>query len=880
MPRTAPSRPASTRSRPACSAVTAIAAVAAILLLAPAGAAAKTHTLRPVRSHLDTLVFRLAGIEPKSIVAARLYRGHRLVRKLNLRRVRAAARTGYLRVTLPPVRHRARALAAHHRPGHVKVVTDTTPPETTITSGPTGTVSAQDASFAFSSSEAGSTFQCRLDGAAWAACTSPKLYSGLLGGPHRFEVRATDGAGNVDPTLAFREWTVALTQPPPSDTQPGFPIRAAFYYPWFPEAWDQAGIYPFTKYTPTAGFYDSSSTAVVQQHIRSLEYGRVEAGIASWWGQGSRTDTRIPTLLSATRALASGFRWSLYYEQEGSSDPSAAAIEADLRYMRDRYGSDPAYLRVNGRFVVFVYADAQDACGMADRWKQANATIGAYLVLKVFGGYRSCLSQPQGWHQYAPAVATDSQAGYSFSISPGFDKAGELAPRLARDPARWNQNIRDMVASNAPFQLVTTMNEWGEGTSVESAQEWSSASGHGLYLDALRSDGQGSAPRPDTTPPATPTGLSATPGDRTVALDWNDNSDADLAGYRVYRRNADGTWPASPVATPTASQWSDGGRTNGTTYTYRVTAADAAGNESPPTAPAAATPVGPATSDPVIAAAGDIACDPLSSSFNNGLGTSSSCRQKYTSDLLVGAGLAAVLALGDIQYENGTLAKFQQSYDGSWGRVKAITYPAAGNHEYQTPNASGYFDYFNGVGVQTGRAGDRSKGYYSFNIGDWHVVALNSNCSEVGGCGAGSPQEIWLRQDLAANPASCTLAYWHHPRFSSGEHGDHPAMQPIWQTLYDANADLTLAGHDHGYERFAAQNPAGAADGARGIRGFVVGTGGKSHYPFITVRPNSELREANTYGVLKLELHAQSYDWRFVPEAGQTFADSGSAACH
>ena len=867
--------------RRVCSTVTAIATVAATLLVAAPGAAATVHTLTPLRSQSENVVFRLAGIEPKTIVAARLYRSDRLVKSLSLRRVRTAARRGYLRLRIPRAHRRGLAFAADRRPSlQVKVTTDTTPPETAISSGPTGTVSVRNASFAFSSSERRATFQCRLDGAAFAACTSPKVYSGLADGPHRFEVRARDRAGNLDPTPAIRDWTIAVSQPPPVDKQPGFPIRAAFYYPWFPEAWNQSGINPFTKYTPSLGFYDSSSTSVIQQHVRSLEYGHVEAGIASWWGQGSRTDTRIPTLLSATRALGSDFRWSLYYEHEGSADPSAAEIEADLRYIRDRYGTDPAYLRVNGRFVLFVYADAQDGCAMADRWKQANAAIGAYLVLKVFGGYRSCLSQPQGWHQYAPAVATDSQAGYSFSISPGFDKAGELAPRLARDPARWNQNIRDMIASNAPFQLVSTMNEWGEGTSVESAQEWSSASGHGLYLDALHFDGQGPAPPTDTTPPGTPTGLSATAGDRTVALDWSDNSEADLAGYRVYRRNTDGSWPASPVATPTSSQWSEGGLTDGVTYTYRVTAVDAAGNQSPPSVLAAATPAGPATGDPVVAAAGDIACDPASSSFNNGLGTSSSCRQKYTSDLLVGAQLAAVLALGDIQYEDGTLAQFQQSYDRSWGRVKDITYPAVGNHEYQTPKAAGYFDYFNGVGVQTGRAGDRSKGYYSFNIGSWHVVTLNSNCSQVGGCGAGSPQETWLRQDLAAHPASCTLAYWHHPRFSSGEHGDTAAMQPIWQTLYDANADVALAGHDHGYERFAPQTSAGVADGTRGIREFVVGTGGKSHYAFTTARPNSLVRESQTYGVLELTLHAQSYDWRFVPEAGGTFADSGSAACH
>src|SRR5215208_5811750 len=522
----------------------------------------------------------------------------------------------------------------------------------------------------------------------------------------------------------FATVTLVDAAPIQTDTQPSFPIRAAFYYPWFPEAWNQQGFNPFTNYSPSLGFYDGGSQTVIKQQIGAMQYGGIQTGIASWWGQGSKTDAHIPGLLQA--AVGTNFRWSIYHENESQGDPSVAQLTSDLTYMRDKYGSDPSFLRINGRFVVFVYADGNDACGMADRWKQAN-TVGAYVVLKVFSGYRTCASQPDGWHQYSPAVAADSQKGYSYAVAPGFWKKGD-AVRLARDITRWNQNIRDMVASGAPFQLVTTFNEWGEGTSVESAQEWSSASAHGLYLDALHTDGQGSAPPADTTPPAPPAGLSATPGEQTVALDWNDNSEADLAGSRVYRRNPDGSWPSSPVASPPASQWSDSGRTNGTTYTYRVTAVDTAGNESQPSALASATPVGPATTDPVIAAAGDIACDPLSSSFNGGLGTSSSCRQKYTSDLLVGSQLAAVLTLGDNQYEGGTLAQFQQSYDQSWGRVKPITHPAVGNHEYQTSNASGYFDYFNGVGVQTGRAGDRGKGYYSFNIGNWHIVTLNSNC--------------------------------------------------------------------------------------------------------------------------------------------------------
>jgi hypothetical protein len=291
-----------------------------------------------------------------------------------------------------------------------------------------------------------------------------------------------------------------------------------------------------------------------------------------------------------------------------------------------------------------------------------------------------------------------------------------------------------------------------------------------------------------------------------------------------------------------------------------------------------------AQADPVVAAAGDIACDPGSPYFNGGLGDATHCREMATSDLLI-AGFDAVLTLGDNQYEDGALAKFQQSYDPSWGRVKSATHPAIGNHEYYSgsgnPLGSGYFDYFNGVGNATGPAGDRSKGYYSFNLGNWHLIALNSNCAQVGGCSAGSPQEQWLRADLAAHPASCALAYWHHPRFSSGQQGSSSAMQDIWQALYDYGADVVLSGHDHDYERFAPQTATGRADQALGIREFVVGTGGRNHTSFSTgIVANSEVRDSTTFGVLKLVLHATSYDWQFLPVSGGSFTDSGSTACH
>ena len=287
-----------------------------------------------------------------------------------------------------------------------------------------------------------------------------------------------------------------------------------------------------------------------------------------------------------------------------------------------------------------------------------------------------------------------------------------------------------------------------------------------------------------------------------------------------------------------------------------------------------AEPASPVALRPVIAAAGDIACDPASGSYNGGSGTAASCHMKATSDLLVGSGLSKVLTLGDNQYEKGELAKFKQSYDPSWGRVKAMTRPSVGNHEYGTARASGYFDYFGAS------AGDRSKGYYSFDVGAWHLIALNSNCSAVGGCGAGSAQAKWLKADLARNPAVCTLAYWHHPRFSSGQHGNNTSVSTFWQLLYAAGADVVLAGHDHDYERFAPQTPAGAADPANGIREFVVGTGGKNHYGFSAVRPNSQVRNSTVYGVLKLTLHPAGYDWRFVPEPGKTFTDSGTGTCH
>jgi hypothetical protein len=233
-----------------------------------------------------------------------------------------------------------------------------------------------------------------------------------------------------------------------------------------------------------------------------------------------------------------------------------------------------------------------------------------------------------------------------------------------------------------------------------------------------------------------------------------------------------------------------------------------------------------------------------------------------------------VMAVGDLAYPRGTKADFA-CYDKTWGRVKSRTRPAAGNHEFRSSGAAFYFKYF-------GRAaGDPARGFYSYDLGSWHIIVLNSECLQVGGCNAGSPQEKWLRADLAAHPSACTLAYWHKPLFSSGaSHGDDPEIKPLWQALYEANADVIINGHDHDYERFAPQDPDGKPDEQRGMREFVVGSGGKNHRPLATPQPNSELRNNDTYGVLKLTLKPGAYDWQFIPEAGKNFTDSGSGACH
>jgi hypothetical protein len=271
-----------------------------------------------------------------------------------------------------------------------------------------------------------------------------------------------------------------------------------------------------------------------------------------------------------------------------------------------------------------------------------------------------------------------------------------------------------------------------------------------------------------------------------------------------------------------------------------------------------AAPVAGRADDPVLAAAGDIA--PAAETGHD----------QGTSDRVLAIHPTAVLALGDLQYPSGALEDFRRYYDRTWGRFKDRTRPAPGNHEYQTGGAAGYFAYFGAAARPNGTS------YYSFDLGPWHLISLDSNIDH----GAGSAQERWLRSDLAATSKKCVLAYWHHPRFSSGtEHGGDGSVDQFWRDLHAAGADVVLGGHEHNYERFAPQDPDGRAD-PLGPREFVVGTGGKDLYRFGAAEPNSQVRVNNAFGVLRMVLRPSGYDWEFVTATGTVVDSGGPVACH
>jgi len=612
--------------------------------------------------------------------------------------------------------------------------------------------------------------------------------------------------------------------------QPSAPYYATFFYPWFQNQktdnswgiWNSIGHSApqnwFSNYLPdvnTSAFdppnelYSSNDDTTIYWQLRKMAEAKQEVAISSWWGQGHRTDTAFRHIITDVMNRADNpypnLRWAIYYEAESQGNPTVTSIANDLNYIKTNYANQPAYLRVGGKPVVFVYADATDGADMASRWAQARSQTGFYIVLKVYTGYKTDPNQPDSWHQYAPAARSDNQASYSYAVSPGFWKDGEVV-RLPRNLTEFRSAVSAMVASSATWKLTETWNEWGEGSSVE-------------------------------------------PGDQVIQTTTG-NATLDPNGVLFKNAYVDALNQLLPSLE------------SGT--------------------------VVPPTTDPILVGAGDIGWVPPTSPQ----------KDMETAQLilnLINAGADAhVFTAGDnVNEAYAPYSYYTDYFDKSWGRFKSYIRPATGNHDYApyldgtTSYGNGYFDYYNGVGNFTGPAGDRDKGYYSYNLGSWHIVVLNSNCTRGDACGTGTTQQKWDRQmawlhaDLETNKDKvCTAAYWHHPLFSSGQHGNQTFMQPFWQTLYDYDVDVVMNGHSHDYERFALQNPGGVAD-PKGIREFVVGTGGRINTQTWVVQPNSQVRGdgANgANGVLKLTLHSTSYDWQFIPIAGN-FTDSGTSNC-
>ena len=378
----------------------------------------------------------------------------------------------------------------------------------------------------------------------------------------------------------------------------------------------------------------------------------------------------------------------------------------------------------------------------------------------------------------------------------------------------------------------------------------------------------------DTTAPTVPAGLGATATSSSqINLSWQASTDnVGVTGYSIYRCSGTGCSPTTKVGTVTSgTAFSNTGLAANTAYTYALAASDAAGNESSKSSSATATtlPVVGSTTNTFIGA-GDIA-----SSVTNAEKTA----------MLLDAVVAAdpnitVFTTGDNAYPDGTTANFTTYYNPTWGRHKSRTRPVAGNHDYHVAGAVDYLTYFCATSGACVFPGGTKQLYYSYDLGDWHIVALNSEADTA----AGSAQLQWLQTDLAAHPTSCVLAYWHKALFSSGTtHGGTTSVKPFWDALYAAKADVVLVGHEHNYERFAKQSPTGIAD-PNGIREFVIGTGGAgtSSYGFGTAKPNSEVRysSATAWGVVKFTLRDSGYEWTFLPVAGTSFTDSGSGSCN
>jgi hypothetical protein len=777
---------------------------------------------------------------------------------------------------------------------------DTTAPAVSITGGPNDPTNSLSASFTFSA-EAGAGLDCKLDNGAYAPCTSPQAYSGLSDGQHTFSVRATDAAGNSG--SASRTWTVdttppALTLTAPADgstigdTTPAIggvagtasgdagSITVRLY------SGSSANGSPLQTLTATrsgGGAYTVNAAALAAGTYTAQSEQGDNAGNVTLSGETTFTvdpapeDTTPPVVVltapangSVTADQTPAFSGTAG-TASGDSTTVTIKVHAGTTLAGTLVRTLPATRAGNGSFSV----DASPA--LADGTYTARAEQSDDASNTGFSGTTTFQVDST-----APNLSLTSPSDGS-STSDATPALSGVAGTASGDGATVTVRLyTGSSATGSPLQTLTATRGGGGSYSVDAA-----ALGNGTYTarasqdDAAGNTGQSGtttfvvdtvAPVITLTAPAngaslqttTPT-FSGTAGTLT--------GDSTTVTIRIYSGS---TATGSPVQTLTTTRGGGGSYSTSSTglsqgtYTARAEQSDAAGS----VGLSSANTFTLTGEDPVMIGAGDItSCENTNDSA--------------TAALLAQYPSATVFTLGDNAYVNGQPSEYTNCYGPSWGVHKARTRPITGGHDTATVNGGalpnqGFADYFQAQLAPYGEtATNRLKSYYSYNVGAWHVVALNSACYyDLPGCNP-SAMEQWFRDDLAASNNVCTMVYWHDARWSSGNiHGNESFTQPLWQIAYDGGADIVLSGNEHDYERFAPQDANGALDTTYGVRAFVVGTGGYYLYDLGTRQPNSQVYDNSTYGVLKLTLHPTSYDWQFIPVAGETFTDSGTDNCH
>jgi hypothetical protein len=794
---------------------------------------------------------------------------------------------------------------------------DATPPPTpTINSAPPNPSASSSASFIFSDSEAGVSFRCQLDGGGYVACTSSIGYTGLLDGPHTFQVKARDAAGNESAPASY-SWTINAP-PAVTLTTPANGSTTTDSTPTFAGA---AGNESGDSTTITVRVYEGAvATGTPVQILTALRQAASYSVDATqplvdgtYTAQAEQTDLAGNTGLSSANtfavATARSYRDEVLadnpvsYWRLGETSGTTAGDERGANggtYTGGVTLGQPGAL-VNDSNPAASLDGVNDYVVIPDSSSLDMSTavsVEAWIKRSRAGAWQVVVGKPGNgqsrFENYAIWFNSINQVVAYFG-----DGVGYVSVAAAID-TNWHHVVA--TYDNATAKLYV------DGSIAASSSSTIHLTANSLPLSLGRTNGGSSyygglldevAVYPtalsaarvhthyevgraiDNDPPAvvtldTPAHASAT-GDTTPTFAGTASTapgDSNTVTVRLYSGlDALGT----PIQTLSASRQGSSYTVDATsalspgTYTAQAEQADTGGNTARSSANSFAVNAAAPSPDRTLVGAGDIA----------------SCTEpndSLTGDLLQNFPDAVVATFGDNTYQQGTLQQYMDCYHPVWGSARSRTRPSLGDHDYGDVlggSNAGYRTYFSSqLALFGATASDENKGYYSYDLGTWHVVVLNGVCNYAPACSE-ALQEQWLRQDLQARPAQCTLAYFHNPLFTSGtNHAPEPRMLRYWNALYDAGAELVMNGNNHQYERFAPQDPNGVADPSHGIREFVVGTGGAELYSFGPAQPNSEVRNTGTYGLIKLTLRPGSFDWQFVPVAGFTFTDSGSQSCH